>query len=502
MGQCRIAACAGAIIRGIRPWPNIPGCRTVGATTRRSVRHERVLPEASAPDAVTGEAATHEARRPRRRRASPGNRAKRYMAAAAAVLTAAVALVAVTAVASGQASAQEGPPEGAPELISEPAPEATLEVCVAARRLTDGRVEIALQRRSGSGACDERLLPRRRLLPAGVEAGLWRVTTSLTLDGHELRSAARRLTGGRVEFAVQRRSGEDGSWGRRLLPRRRYFPAAAPAGRWLSSSPVDVLAEPGDSILEAAQVVSFYGYPGAPAMGVLGRGSPEAVAEEIEAWAARYDRLNAGRDVIAAFHLITGVAQAYPTPDGTWLHRLSAEGIAEYVEVARERGMLVFLDNQIGWSDPLTEVKLLEPFLREPFVHVALDPEFATRRQGERPGLVIGSVTAAEVNEVQHYLASLVKSEGIPPKILMVHQFTPHMLRDRAAVEDVDGVDLSIDMDGFGGISAKVGNYGVYAVPAPSEYPAFKLFFKYDVPVMTPEQVQRLDTVPDLIIYQ
>ena len=249
--------------------------------------------------------------------------------------------------------------------------------------------------------------------------------------------------------------------------------------------------------------MSFYGHPTAPALGALGRGDPATVADEIDVWAARYDRLNGTREVISAFHVITGVSQSDPTPDGTWLGRLSAEGIAEYVEVARERGMLVFLDIQIGWSDPLTEVELLERFLREPFVHVALDPEFATRRQGIRPGLVIGSISPpTEVNEVQRYLAALVQAEGLPPKILMVHQFTPRMLRDRGAVEDIDGVDLSIDMDGFGLIPVKVAGYNAFAVPEPSEWPAFKLFFRYDTPVMTPEQVQGLDPPPDLIIYQ
>ena len=398
-------------------------------------------------------------------------------------------LMVATAMGMGQAAAQEGTPEDA------------VEVCVAARRFLNGRAEIALQRRSEDGSCRERLLPRRRFLPVGAEAGRWLVTSPVTLDGNELRVAARRLLDGRVEFALQRRS-EDGSWGERLLPRRRFVPAVSAAGRWLSSSPVDVLAVPQGSYLEGAQVVSFYGHPTAPALGALGRGDPATVADEIDVWAARYDRLNGTREVISAFHVITGVSQSDPTPDGTWLGRLSAERIAEYVEVARERGMLVFLDIQIGWSDPLTEVKLLERFLREPFVHVALDPEFATRRQGIRPGLVIGSVTATEVNEVQRYLAALVQAEGLPPKILMVHQFTPPMLRDRGAVEDIDGVDLSIDMDGFGLIPVKVAGYNAFAVPEPSEWPALKLFFKYDTPLMTPEQVQGLDRAPDLIIYQ
>ena len=398
-------------------------------------------------------------------------------------------LMVATALGWGQAAAQEETPED------------PVEVCVAARRFLDGRVEIALQRRSEDGSCRARLLPRRRFLPVGAGAGRWLVTSPLTLDGNELRVAARRGADGRVEFALQRRS-EDGSWGARLLPRRRFLPAVTAADRWLSSSPVDALAVPQGSLLERAQVVSFYGHPGAPAMGVLGRGDPARVADEIAAWAAAYDRLNGTREVIAAFHLITGVAQAHQTPDGTWLGRLSAAGIAEYVEVARERGMLVFLDNQIGWSDPLAEVKLLEPFLREPFVHVALDPEFATKRQGVRPGLAIGSVTAGQVNEVQRYLAALVREEGLPPKILMVHQFTPGMLRDRGAVEDVDGVDLSIDMDGFGGMAVKLAGYDTYSLREPSEWPALKLFFKFDTPVMTPEQIQGLDRAPDLIIYQ
>ena len=111
-------------------------------------------------------------------------------------------------------------------------------------------------------------------------------------------------------------------------------------------------------------------------------------------------------------------------------------------------------------------------------------------------------MTGDEVNEVQRYLAGIVQAEGLPPKILMVHQFTPRMIRDRDAIEDYADVDLSIDMDGFGLVRVKVAGYDLFAVPEPSERPAFKLFFDYDTPLMTPEQVQGLDPPPDLIIYQ
>ena len=398
---------------------------------------------------------------------------------------------------SGQGTAQSSGEEAAAVEDQR----AVLNVCVAVRRADDGRVEVALQHWSADDGCGERLLPRRRRLPPSAGLEQWLVTSPVLLEGHELRVAARRHTDGRIELAVQRHLGPDRSWGPRLLPEERFLPQDSAVGQWRSSSPVDVTAQQ-VSYLTDAQIVTYYGYPRARLMGILGRGSPTEIADQVTEMAAQYDRLNGDRDVIGAFHLITGVAQAHPTPDGTWIHRLSGERISEYVELARRRGMIVFLDNQIGWSDPLTETKLLEEFLREPFVHLALDPEFATKRNGRRPGLVIGSVTAEEVNEVQHYLAGLVAEESIPPKILMVHQFTPGMLRDRDKVESVDGVDLSIDMDGFGGIHIKLANYERFALPAPSEWPAMKLFFRYDTPLLSPERIQGLEHPPDIIVYQ
>lgn len=417
----------------------------------------------------------------------------------------------------GRAAAQTEIPEGLPDdatEIPEDAPadadepeetEATdrvLEVCIAARLRDDGSVETALQRRLLDGTCGERLLPGRRVLPAGTEAGRWLTTSPLELDGESLRIGARLRADDRFEFSVLRRSPETGSWVPRLLPRLRFVSADDAPGRWLSSSPVDVLAPLQGSVLASAQLLTLYGYPGVRSMGILGRGSPSEVADQAAEMAAVYDRLNGDRGAIPAFHLITGVAQAYATADGTWINRMPEERIDEYVELARERGMHVFLDEQIGWSDPLTEVKKLERWLREPFVHVAIDPEFATKRSEQRPGLVIGSVTGAEINEVQRYLAGIVAAEGIPPKILMVHQFTPYMIADRSDIVDVPEVDLSIDMDGFGGIGVKSRHYNLFAVPEPSEWPGFKLFIRYDTPLMTPEQVMALDPPPDIIVYQ
>ena len=386
------------------------------------------------------------------------------------------------------------PPAAAQEAV----PDGAIEARVGARWLPGGGVEVALQVRSDSGAWGERLLPRKRLLPASSKHPRWLSTSPIALQGAEARVVARRLADRLVESSVRVRA-LDGDWSERVLPQRRLLIAVltpgSESGVWSWSSPVTLAPQ-------RAQVVAFYGHPGVPAMGVLGHGTPAEVAEEVAAWAGRHDRLNGPRGAVGAYHLITGVAQANPTSDGLWLYRLSHDRIAEYVEAAREHGMLLFLDTQIGWSDPVTEVKLLESFLREPFVHIALDPEFATEPLGVRPGLAIGGITGGQVNDVLRYLSALVEQEGLPTKILMVHQFTGRMLHDRDAIERHSGVELSIDMDGIGSPRAKLNGYRLYAISEPSQRPAFKLFFKQDRPTMTPEEVQALDRVPDVIIYQ
>jgi len=255
------------------------------------------------------------------------------------------------------------------------------------------------------------------------------------------------------------------------------------------------------SILETHQVVSYYGYPEVKGMGELGRHDPVEAAERVKALAREYDELNGDREAVGALHLIVDVAQAKPTRDGLYIERLDLQAIAEYVEVAREHELLLFLDLQIGWSDALGDAQRLEWFLREPFVHLALDPEFATARYGAIPGRVIGSLDADEVNEVQAYLADLVQDAGIPPKLLVLHQFQRRMLIEPERFSDVDEVELTIDMDGFGAVGPKIGGYQRFAQADYAERSAFKVFYRWDEPVMTPQQIMGMDDLPDYIIY-
>lgn len=287
-------------------------------------------------------------------------------------------------------------------------------------------------------------------------------------------------------------------WGEEAEPPRVLVATVEVLGLRIAG-PVPVLPP---SILETHQIISYYGYPKVRGMGELGRHDPVAAAERVKALAREYDELNGTRETMGALHLIVDVAQAKPTADGLYIDRLDKQVIAEYVEVAREHGLLLFLDLQIGWSDAFDDTQRLEWFLREPFVHLALDPEFATARYGAIPGQVIGSLDADEVNEVQAYLAELVQDEGIPPKMLVLHQFQRRMLIEPERYADVAEVELTIDMDGFGAAGPKIGGYQRFALADYAERSAFKLFYRWDEPVMTPQQIMGMDDPPDYIIYQ
>lgn len=263
------------------------------------------------------------------------------------------------------------------------------------------------------------------------------------------------------------------------------------------------LPVPAGSYLDGAMIVSLYGYPGVCTMGELGCHSADRSIGAVQRLADRYDDLNGAQDVIPALHLIVDVAQPTPRSDGSYLGRMSLERVAEWVELARSHGLLLFLDLQIGWTEPIDSVRRYEQFLDEPFVHIAIDPEFATRPKNAPPGEVVGVVNAAQVNEVQRYLAQLVRRHQIPPKLLVVHQFRTSMLINPELFASVPEVVLSIDMDGVGKNFIKLDGYWRYANASYSETPSFKLFLQHDLPqVLTPEQVLDLAVPPSYVIYQ
>ncbi len=261
-------------------------------------------------------------------------------------------------------------------------------------------------------------------------------------------------------------------------------------------------AVPPPSILEHTQIVSFYGNPHTADMGIVGELDPETLADRIQAMARELDAIN-GQDlgVIGAVHLVAVVAQHDPTSTGVFVQRLEDSQIQRYLQLTEERGMLLFLDIQPGRSNVGDEVLRLSKYLRNPRVHLALDPEFAWA-PNEKPGEDIGSLSGEQINRAQAILSDLVLRENLPSKILIVHQFRDDMLTDTEAIRRYPGVDLVLDMDGFGPSDIKQVKYDRYASQPWARYGAIKLFFKWDPDMMSLPDVLALAPRPSIVIYQ
>lgn len=248
------------------------------------------------------------------------------------------------------------------------------------------------------------------------------------------------------------------------------------------------------------RVVAFYGGPDGPGLGVLGAGTAEQAAVAVQARAAKFSGY--GRPVQPAMELLATVAQGAPGVDGTYSSAVRHSQIAAYLAAAHAHGMLLILDIQPGGGEFLPQVRALRPFLLDPDVSVALDPEWKVPF-GQAPGNGrIGSASADSVNAVGAYLSGLVKAQHLPDKLLVTHQFALSMLPDRSDIKRYPGVEECLHADGEGAPALKVAVYHQLAFPVPRFRVGFKLFFTQDTRLMSPAEVMALTPRPDIITYQ
>lgn len=255
------------------------------------------------------------------------------------------------------------------------------------------------------------------------------------------------------------------------------------------------------SLLPEYRLLLFYGFPGDANMGILGEYDMQRLMELLQEQAAEYEAADPSRPVKIAFEVIASVAQQDPQADGSYLLDAPSSLLDEYTEFTAANDMLLFFDLQIGRRTVQTEVEGLQRWLEYEHVHLALDPEFAMD-EGEVPGTVIGSVKAEDITWTQNYLADLTANLGLPPKVLVVHQFTESMIQNKDQLAPVPGVQLVIEFDGWGTPDLKRTGYAATIAQHPVEYHGIKLFYSQDQPLMTPQDVLDLSPVPDLIIYQ
>ena len=124
-----------------------------------------------------------------------------------------------------------------------------------------------------------------------------------------------------------------------------------------------------------------------------------------------------------------------------------------------------------------TELPVLEKYLKMPQVHLAIDPEFSMK-YGNRPGTVIGTFDAADINYAAEYLAGLVRDNHLPPKMLVIHRFTQAMVTNYKKIRPLPEVQIVMDMDGFGSKELKTGTYTRVIYPSRYNSRASNYFIK------------------------
>lgn len=269
-----------------------------------------------------------------------------------------------------------------------------------------------------------------------------------------------------------------------------------------SAAPVEETVElprGGTELLPGNLLVGFYGAPQDEALGALGIGSPAeasaALAEQAKAYAGN-------RPILPFLELIATVANADPGDDGLYRTQQPRSVIEDYLDQARAGEELLVLDVQPGGADFADEVDRLEPYLSEPDVGLALDPEWHVP-EGVAPGTEIGSMTAEEVNEIAARLSQIVTENNLPQKLLIVHRFTEDMITNPRRLEPHPGVALVLNVDGFGTPPDKIVKYEDLQAPRGSGfYSGFKLFYLEDTDLMSPDDVLSLKQKPDIVIYE
>jgi hypothetical protein len=254
-------------------------------------------------------------------------------------------------------------------------------------------------------------------------------------------------------------------------------------------------------LLPGNLILAYYGNPLASQMGILGELPADQMVGRLKQQAAAYATTDSSRPVIPALELVTPAAQGWPGEDGMYRARMKPELIDQVAGWAEANHALLILDVQIGLSTVPAEVEVLLPYLRRPYVHLALDPEFAMP-SGRVPGEVVGTLDAATVDGVIQTLSQVVESEHLPPKILIVHRFSDAMLTNAWEISHDPNVQVVVTMDGFGPPELKLAQYRAYVHDQGVGFSGIKLFYHHDTPLLTPPQILGLDPHPDLVIYQ
>jgi hypothetical protein len=270
--------------------------------------------------------------------------------------------------------------------------------------------------------------------------------------------------------------------------------------------PAKVVYPKAGAILPFHRVVAYYGNLYSKGMGILGEYPEGEMLRRLDAEVAKWELADPLTPVQPALHYIVTTAQGSAGDAGKYRLRMPSTEIDKVLAMAKKRKAIVFLDIQVGLSNYRAELPPLAEYLKLPQVHLGIDPEFSMKT-GAKPGTVIGTVDATDVNYVAEYLAQVVRDNNLPPKILIVHRFTQAMVTNYRLIKPLPEVQIVMDMDGWGAPAQKIDSYNGFVASEPVQFTGFKLFYKNDLKqtpnrLMTPAELLKLKPQPIYIQYQ
>lgn len=205
--------------------------------------------------------------------------------------------------------------------------------------------------------------------------------------------------------------------------------------------PIKTVYPNAGAILPFKRIVAYYGNLYSTKMGVLGQYPEGEMLAKLNEEVKKWQIADPNTPVIPALHYIAVVARGSPGNDGKYRLRMPDSEIDKVVAMAAKTNAIVFLDIQVGFSNLQTEIPLLIKYLQLPQVHLAIDPEFSMK-SGIRPGKVVGTYDAADINFTANYLAKIVRESNLPPKILIVHRYTQKMVTNYKEIKPLPEVQI------------------------------------------------------------
>ena len=287
-----------------------------------------------------------------------------------------------------------------------------------------------------------------------------------------------------------------------VVPVKPIVPVVKKPDLW----PVKAVYPNSGALLPFNRIVAYYGNFYSKKMGALGAYPEDEMLQKLSAEVAKWNLADPNTPAIPALHYIAVTAQGSPGGDGKYRLRMPSSQIDEAIRMAAKINAIVFLDVQVGFSNLQTEIPLLEKYLKMPQVHLGIDPEFSMKT-GVRPGKVVGTLDANDINFAADYLAKIVKENNLSPKILVVHRYTQKMVTNYNKITPLPEVQVVMDMDGWGVSAKKINTYQQFIYKEPVQFTGFKLFYKNDIltpntAMMTPTEVMKLSPEPSYIQYQ